>query len=204
MAAEMLSKITLVAEPQPLRDRDDRFVARPQGLTGRPDSALHPVGPRAWDRLPPCAAVPAAPHGHGHRNARCRRRCELCLRVRHGLGPSRLGAVAWRPCRKGRRSLLRHARPTVEGVAAVRELAERYGLRLAALTRGAAGSLLVADGVVSARPAEARTIVDTVGAGDAFTAAVVMGLLGGRPLDVMHDHAARLLAIKHSVPGRRL
>ena len=79
-------------------------------------------------------------------------------------------------------------------VAAVRELAERHGLRLAALTRGAAGSLLVADGVVSTRPAEARTIVDTVGAGDAFTAAVVMGLLGGRPLDAMHDHAARLAA----------
>lgn len=94
---------------------------------------------------------------------------------------------------------------TVENpVAAVRELAERYGLRLATLTRGAAGSLLVADGVVSARPAEARTIVDTVGAGDAFTAAVVMGLLCGRPLDVMHDHAARLLAIKHSVPERWL
>jgi fructokinase len=79
-------------------------------------------------------------------------------------------------------------------VAAVRELAGRHGLRLAALTRGAAGSLLVADGVVSTRPAQARTIVDTVGAGDAFTAAVVMGLLGGRPLEVMHDHAARLAA----------
>jgi fructokinase len=81
-----------------------------------------------------------------------------------------------------------------EPVAAVRELVERHGLRLAALTRGAAGSLLVADGVVSTRPAEARTIVDTVGAGDAFTAAVVMGLLGGRPLEVMHDHASRLAA----------
>ena len=79
-------------------------------------------------------------------------------------------------------------------VAAVRELAERHGLRLAALTRGAAGSVLVADGVVSIRPAEARVIVDTVGAGDAFTAAVMIGLLGGRPLEVMHDHAARLAA----------
>lgn len=52
----------------------------------------------------------------------------------------------------------------------------------------------MADGVVSARQAEARTIIDTVGAGDAFTAAVVMGLLGGRPLEAMHDHAARLAA----------
>jgi fructokinase len=79
-------------------------------------------------------------------------------------------------------------------VAAVRQIVGQHGLRLAALTRGAAGSLLVADGVVSTRPAEARTIVDTVGAGDAFTAAVVMGLLGGRPLEAIHDHAARLAA----------
>ncbi|MFM8802607.1 MAG: carbohydrate kinase family protein [Planctomycetia bacterium] len=81
-----------------------------------------------------------------------------------------------------------------DGVAAVRQLAERHGLRLAALTRGAAGSVLCADGVVSIRPAEAHAIVDTVGAGDAFTAAVVMGLLGGRPLEAIHDHAARLAA----------
>jgi fructokinase len=81
-----------------------------------------------------------------------------------------------------------------DGVAAVRRLAERHGLRLAALTRGAAGSVLCADGAVSIRPAEAGTIVDTVGAGDAFTAAVVMGLLGGRPLEAIHDHAARLAA----------
>jgi fructokinase len=79
-------------------------------------------------------------------------------------------------------------------VAAVRQLADRYGLRLAALTRGAAGSVLVADGVVSTRPAVASVIVDTVGAGDAFTAAVITGLLRGRPLEAIHDHASRLAA----------
>jgi fructokinase len=60
--------------------------------------------------------------------------------------------------------------------------------------RGGAKNGSGADGAVSIRPAEARVIVDTVGAGDAFTAAVVMGLLGGRPLEAMHDHAARLAA----------
>ena len=79
-------------------------------------------------------------------------------------------------------------------VAAVRQLADRYGLRLAALTRGAAGSVLVADGVVSTRAAVAPVIVDTVGAGDAFTAAVITGLLRGRPLEAIHDHASRLAA----------
>jgi fructokinase len=79
-------------------------------------------------------------------------------------------------------------------VAAVRQIADRYGLRLAALTRAAAGSVLVADGMVSTRPAAAPVIVDTVGAGDAFTAAVITGLLRGRPLEAIHDHASRLAA----------
>ena len=79
-----------------------------------------------------------------------------------------------------------------EHVTVIRRLAERHGLILAALTRGSAGSVLVADGEVSVRPANAPVIVDTVGAGDAFTAAVVTGLLRGKPLQVIHDHAARL------------
>lgn len=79
-------------------------------------------------------------------------------------------------------------------VAALRELAAGHGLRLAALTRGAAGSVLVAAGQTSLMPARATAIVDTVGAGDAFTAAVIVGLLHDRPLEAIHDHAARLAA----------
>jgi len=79
-------------------------------------------------------------------------------------------------------------------VAAVRQIAERHGLRLAALTRGTAGSVLVADGVVSTRAAVAPVVVDTVGAGDAFTAALITGLVRGRPLEAIHDHASRLAA----------
>jgi fructokinase len=79
-------------------------------------------------------------------------------------------------------------------VAALRELAARHRLRLAALTRGATGSVLVAAGHTSLRPALATAIVDTVGAGDAFTAAVIVGLLHDKPLAAIHDHAARLAA----------
>ena len=79
-------------------------------------------------------------------------------------------------------------------VAALRDLAAQYGLRLAALTRGAAGSVLVAGGQTSLAPARATTILDTVGAGDAFTAAVIVGLLRDDPLEAIHDHAARLAA----------
>ncbi len=68
-------------------------------------------------------------------------------------------------------------------------LLDRYGLTLAVLTKGSNGSLLVGrDGsaVHSGVPTE---VVDTVGAGDAFTAAVTMGLLRGADLDAISEHA---------------
>jgi fructokinase len=79
-------------------------------------------------------------------------------------------------------------------VTAAHDLAARHGLRLVAITRGAAGSVLVAEGRTSELPARAAAVVDTVGAGDAFTAAMIVGLLRGRPLDAIHDHASRLAA----------
>jgi fructokinase len=80
--------------------------------------------------------------------------------------------------------------------AAALELIDRFHLRLVALTRGPRGSLLVAsDGRTSDHPgAPAGTVVDTVGAGDAFTAALVTGLLAGRDLDRINHDANRLAA----------
>src|SRR5512133_717307 len=57
------------------------------------------------------------------------------------------------------------------------QLAQKFRLRLIALTRGPAGSLLFQNGGWSDCPSVPICIVDTVGAGDAFTAALVMGLL---------------------------
>ena len=71
---------------------------------------------------------------------------------------------------------------------------QRHGLRLAVLTLGAEGSMIVADGEVSEQPATVVEVVDTVGAGDAFTAAVVLGLLQALPLAVIHRHAASVAA----------
>ena len=77
----------------------------------------------------------------------------------------------------------------------LRQLVDRYALRLAALTRGAKGSLLVtADGSSSDLPGTPVDVVDTVGAGDAFTAAVTLGLLAGWPLSKLHAHAERVAA----------
>ena len=73
-------------------------------------------------------------------------------------------------------------------------LALRFSLRLVALTRGPAGSLLLQDGEWSDCPSVPIKIVDTVGAGDSFTAALVLGLLQNKALDeinMLADEVAR-------------
>lgn len=81
-------------------------------------------------------------------------------------------------------------------------LARCFGLSLVALTRGGAGSLLMADGVWSDHPGGAAVeVADTIGAGDAFTAALVVGLLSGRPLQAINQHANAVAAFVCSRPG---
>jgi fructokinase len=74
------------------------------------------------------------------------------------------------------------------------ELIQQYQLRLGALTRGARGSLLIADGQESDCPAIPANVVDTVGGGDAFTATMVHGFLRGLPLEVLHRNAGTVAA----------
>ena len=62
-------------------------------------------------------------------------------------------------------------------------LARRFDLRVVALTRGAQGSLLLGPTGWADHPGLAAEVVDTVGAGDAFTAALALGLLLEWPLD---------------------
>lgn len=81
------------------------------------------------------------------------------------------------------------------------ELAGRFGLKVVALTRGAEGSLLLADGEWSDHPGQPTEVSDTIGAGDAFTACLVVGLLAGHPLDAINEHANRVAAYVCSQPG---
>jgi fructokinase len=74
------------------------------------------------------------------------------------------------------------------------ELGERCAVRLVALTRGAGGSLLWADGRLSDHPGFEVEVADAVGAGDAFTAAMVLNYLKGRDLDQINDRANRVAA----------
>lgn len=83
----------------------------------------------------------------------------------------------------------------------IRQLAELYDLRTVAYTRGAHGSLLFDCGRWSDHPGVPTRVADTVGAGDSFTAALVMGLLGGHELDAVHDWANRVASFVASQPG---
>lgn len=63
-----------------------------------------------------------------------------------------------------------------------RRLIERYGVELVCVTRGAAGCLLVSGAETVDIPGRQVTAVDAVGAGDAFTAALVSAQLRNWPL----------------------
>ncbi len=72
----------------------------------------------------------------------------------------------------------------------VAALIERYSYQLVALTRGAGGALVVSRaGETSELPAESVRISDTVGAGDAYTACLVLGLLAGWELKKLNSAA---------------
>jgi fructokinase len=99
-------------------------------------------------------------------------------------------------------------------------LAERFGLRAVALTRGAHGSLLCVAASLrdadsdngrsrsdrttwawSEHPGLTVKVADSVGAGDAFTAALALGLLAGRPFDEVNRRANEIAAYVCSQPG---
>lgn len=77
---------------------------------------------------------------------------------------------------------------------ALREVLARNQLDLIVLTRGAGGALLVTpDGAID-QPGVPAQVVDTVGAGDSFTAALTLGLLRGVPLDRIAREACEVAA----------
>ncbi len=81
------------------------------------------------------------------------------------------------------------------------ELMSRYELRLAAVTNGRDGALLIAAGQEAECPAVPTTVVDTVGAGDAFTATLVSDFLRGLPLVEINRHANAVASFVCSQPG---
>jgi fructokinase len=83
----------------------------------------------------------------------------------------------------------------------ISELAGRYELQAVAFTRGRNGSLLFADGHWSDHPGIRAQVIDTVGAGDSFTAAMALGLLAGWELEQINDSSNRVAAYVCSCAG---
>jgi fructokinase len=84
---------------------------------------------------------------------------------------------------------------------ALKTIARRFDLRLVALRRGPDGAILVAGDEESSLPAPPVQVVDTVGAGDAFTASVVCDFLRGLPLEEINRRANEVAGFVCSVPG---
>jgi fructokinase len=74
------------------------------------------------------------------------------------------------------------------------ELGNRFALRLIALTRGSAGSLLWSPNQVVEHPGIQVRVVDSIGAGDAFTAAMTLAYLRGWNLDRIKQFAGEVAA----------
>jgi fructokinase len=82
------------------------------------------------------------------------------------------------------------------------QLVQRFSLNLVALTRGADGAVLLsAAGQRSELPGVPTQVVDTVGAGDSYTAALVIGLLEGLPLSTINAWGNRVAAFVTSQSG---
>ena len=76
-----------------------------------------------------------------------------------------------------------------------------YGLKLVCVTRGARGSFLVSEFERHEHPGFRVQVADTVGAGDAFTAALVHHFLRGAGLAAMNEAANRIGAWVASCVG---
>jgi fructokinase len=70
----------------------------------------------------------------------------------------------------------------------------RFELRIIALTKGKQGSILHTLEESSFSESTEIEVVDSIGAGDAFTAALGLGLLRKLPLNIVHEQAKQLSA----------
>lgn len=70
------------------------------------------------------------------------------------------------------------------------ELFQSYELERLIVTRGEHGAFVVSrDGTVDGQPVSVADIVDSVGAGDAFSAVILAGILQGEPIRSTLEHA---------------
>ncbi len=84
------------------------------------------------------------------------------------------------------------------------QLIEQFSLQLIALTNGSENSLLITKDNLSDISTPRIKVVDTVGAGDSFTATLVVGLLQHEPVKEIHqravDYSAKVCMHKGATP----
>ena len=74
------------------------------------------------------------------------------------------------------------------------ELIKRYNIQLLALTNGSEGSLLMTPSEKNYLSTPKVQVKDTVGAGDSFTAAMIVGFAKGDSLNEIHQKAVDISA----------
>jgi len=72
-----------------------------------------------------------------------------------------------------------------------RRLLDEFPLQLVCVTMGGSGSLLVGREAFDQHPGVPTEVADTIGAGDAFTAALTSYYLQGAPLGVLNEAGNR-------------
>lgn len=96
----------------------------------------------------------------------------------------------------------RHLADRQECIDVARQEAKRFGLDLLIVTLGADGAFLIAgDQVVDQPPPPAVQVVDTVGAGDAFSAVALLGLMADWPPRVMLERCLAFAAAVCTIRG---
>jgi fructokinase len=83
----------------------------------------------------------------------------------------------------------------------LQQLLQKFNLRLLAYTRGPDGSILVTANEIDDHPGCPGDAVNSVGAGDSFTATLCMGLLNKEPLSEINQHANQVAAFVCSQDG---
>ena len=79
-----------------------------------------------------------------------------------------------------------------EGVC--KKMLEAYEMKMVVLTGGDQGSMLLTGSEISELKTPKTNVANTIGAGDAFTAAVTMGILHDLPLKEIHQKAVEISA----------
>jgi fructokinase len=91
--------------------------------------------------------------------------------------------------------------PTTDSEMLCRELAARCGLQGVAITAGADGASVLVGGAFAWSAARKVDLVDTVGSGDAFSAALIDGVASGKPVEHIVRRATALGALVASRSG---